>query len=181
MKKISITTKTGDRGHTRLFSGEDVSKNSRRLDAYGDLDELVSLLSIARHKLQDQNLKQDILSLQRNLFIVGSELATTDKKLDTLPQRVDSSMLKSLEKEMKALEDSVEIPRGFVIPGNSLGASYLDYARAISRRLERKVAGLLEDKMLKNETLLVWLNRLSDYLYLMARKEEKKFLLVKKS
>lgn len=180
MKKFSITTKTGDRGLTRLFSGEKVLKNSPRLEAYGDLDELVSLLSVARHHLQNENLKDDILFLQRNLFNVASELATTNERLSRLKQRVDAPMLQELEKKRVALENQVEIPKGFVIPGgNSLSASYLDLARCVARRCERKIVGLLEQKEITNETVLVWFNRLSDYLYLMARLEEKVPLLVR--
>ena len=79
-QKIKITTKTGDKGTTRLFSGETVSKSSARLETYGDVDELVSLLGIARHHVREERLKEEILWLQRELFIVGAELATTPKK-----------------------------------------------------------------------------------------------------
>ena len=182
MKKFSITTKTGDQGFSRLFSGEKVLKNSPRLEAYGDLDELVSLLSVARHHVQNENLKDDILFLQRNLFNVASELATTNEKLVRLKIRVDDQMLQALETRRIALEDQVEIPRDFVIPGaNSLSAAYLDLARCVARRCERKIVGLLEQKEITNETVLVWFNRLSDYLYLMARFEEKIPLLVKEN
>ena len=180
MKKFSITTKTGDQGFSRLFSGEKVLKNSARLEAYGDLDELVSLLSIARHHVQNEILKDDILFLQRNLFTLASELATTAEKLSRLKTRVDDQMLQALEQKRTALEDQVEIPKGFVIPGgNSLAAAYLDLARCVARRCERKIVGLLEKKEITNEIVLIWFNRLSDYLYLMARFEEKIPLLVK--
>lgn len=182
MKKFSITTKTGDQGFSRLFSGEKVLKNSPRLDAYGDLDELVSLLSVARHHVQNEILKEDILFLQRDLFKIASELATTAEKLTRLKTRVDHQMLQTLEDKRMVLEEQVEIPKGFVIPGgNSLSASYLDLARCIARRCERKIVGLLEEKEISNTIVLVWFNRLSDYLYLLARFEEKIPLLVKKN
>lgn len=182
MKKFSITTKTGDQGFSRLFSGEKVLKNSPRLEAYGDLDELVSLLSIARHHVQNEILKEDILFLQRNLFSIASELATTSEKLARLKTRVNDKMLQALEDKRAALEERIEIPKGFVIPGgNSLSASYLDLARSVARRCERKIVGLLEQKEITNEVVLVWFNRLSDYLYLMARFEEKVPLLVKEN
>ena len=180
MKKFSITTKTGDKGYTHLFSGEQVLKNSPRLAAYGDLDELVSLLSVARCQTQNKTLKEDILFLQRSLFTIGSELATTPTKISRLKKRIDDQMLKTLEDKRIALESVVEIPRGFVIPGgNSLAAAYLDLARAMARRCERRIVELSEKKEISNETLLIWFNRLSDYLYLMARFEEKKPVLVK--
>ena len=180
MKKFSITTKTGDDGTTRLFSGEKVLKNSARLETYGDLDELVSLLGVARQHVQNKSIQEDILSVQRSLFTVASELATTAEKLTRLKQRVDDQMLQALEGKRVALENKVEIPKGFVIPGgNSLSASYLDLARAVCRRCERKIAGLLAAQEITNEIVLVWFNRLSDYIYLMARFEEKTPLLVK--
>ena len=180
-KKVSITTKTGDQGLTRLFSGEQVLKDSPRLEAYGDLDELVSVLGVARHHLQPVHLKEEILFLQRSLFIVGSELATTAKKIDRLKERVDSAMLKTLEEKRTALEELVEIPSGFVVPGNSLAGAHLDVARTVARRCERKIVRLLQEKIVDNEILLIWFNRLSDYLYLLARHAEGHPLLVKKN
>ena len=179
MNKFSITTKTGDQGLTRLFSGEKVLKNSSRLETYGDLDELVSLLSIARHSVTKKELKSDILFIQRQLFTIGSELATTETKLSKLKERVDVKFLEGLETKRIALEEKVEIPRDFIIPGNTLSSAYLDLARAVSRRCERKVVGLISEKSLTNETILIWFNRLSDYLYLMARYEEGTYLLAK--
>ncbi len=178
MKKISITTKTGDKGYSHLFSGEQVLKNSSRLETYGDLDELVSFLSIARHAVQNTNLKEDILWIQQTLFTVGNELATTQGKLHKLKKRIDTKTVEKMETKRLALESQVEVPDNFVIPGNTIAAAYLDYARTISRRLERKVVDLNAQKEIDNSFLLIWLNRLSDYLYLMARLEEKKPLLV---
>ncbi len=176
---MSITTKKGDTGLSFLFSGERVKKNALRLETYGCLDELVSVLSIARHHVQEKETKENILYLQRQLFVIGSELATSPKGLSRLKIRIDQSALEFFDQKRITLESQTPIPRGFVIPGNSLGASYIDYARAISRRLERFTVSLKQKKELTNPYLLVWLNRLSDYLYLLARKEERKPLLVK--
>ncbi len=179
MNKFSITTKTGDKGTTSIFSGEKVLKNSSRLEAYGDLDELVTILSIARHHVEDRALKDDILFIQRQLFTVSSELATTETKLNKLKNRADQPFLDSLEAKRITLENKVPLPKGFVIPGSgSLACGYLDLARAVARRAERKVVGLLESKEISNTLLLIWINRLSDYLYLMARCEEKTPLMV---
>lgn len=178
-KKIIITTKVGDRGTSRLFSGEVVSKTSARLEAYGDLDELVSLLGMARYHAKSKRIKSEILELQRVLFMVSSELATTIAKLDKLPKRVDEKFLSDFEKKVQSLYEATPIPHGFVIPGSTLSSCFLDQARAIARRAERKVVKLYEEKEISNEKLLVWMNRLSDYLYLMARFEEEKPTLVK--
>ena len=171
----------GDQGKTRLFSGESVSKKSPRVDAYGDLDELVSILSIARHLVTHNEIKQDLLLIQRSLFTVGAELATSPDKLSKLPSRVDANFLKVIEAQREKLESLVSIPRGFVIPGNNLAAAYLDFARTVARRCERKVVGLFEAKEIQNEILIVWMNRLSDYLYLMARYEEEATFMVKEN
>ena len=133
-QKISITTKTGDTGETRLFSGELVAKHSSRPDAYGDVDELVSILGIARCHCEKPLTRDSVLEIQRQLFIVGSELATTGAKLDRLPQRIDADRLRQLEERMSALEAEVEIPSGFIVPGGSLAAGHLDLARTVARR-----------------------------------------------
>ena len=179
MAKINITTKTGDKGTSRLFSGEEVSKDSLRLDAYGDLDELVSMLSVARHHMSQEVLRADILTLQKEIFTVAAELATTKNKLTKLPTRVDQNFLNKLENRRESLAQNTEIPTGFVIPGATLSAAYLDLARAISRRCERKAVRLIEQNEIDNSLVIIWLNRLSDYLYLVARNEEKKPMLVK--
>ena len=170
----SITTKVGDRGTTRLFSGEEVSKNSPRLEAYGDIDELVALLGIARFHAKKIETKDALLNIQRLLFVVASELATTSQKLLKLPHRVDEIMLKGLDDKRSQLEAQTKIPNGFVIPGNSLETAHIEHARTVARRCERKIASLLEKKVIENTVVLVWFNRLSDYLYLLARQEEDK-------
>ncbi|MFA5060180.1 MAG: cob(I)yrinic acid a,c-diamide adenosyltransferase [Candidatus Omnitrophota bacterium] len=176
---MSITTKQGDEGFSRLFSGEKVLKNSPRLDAYGDIDELVSLLGIARNYVKNKEAKKDILYIQKSLFVAASELATTAKKLSRLPQRLDERMLSVLDEKRSCLEAKTKIPKGFIVPASTLSAAYLDYARAVSRRCERKIVTLLKNKTIQNKVLLIWFNRLSDYLYLLARREEPKSLLVK--
>lgn len=172
--RIKITTKRGDQGESSLFSGERVRKDSPRLDAVGDLDELVSVLGIARHHVKNEKTKDAILWLQRSLFTVGSELATTRGKLKKLSKRVDQSWVKEIEQRMESLCLEITIPKGFVVPGGCFSGAHLDHARAVARRCERKAAGLLKEKEIDNAFVLVWLNRLSDYLYLMARREEDK-------
>jgi len=168
----SITTKKGDKGTSRLFSGEEVSKSALRLDTYGDIDELVSVLGIARYHAKKENVKDALLFIQRALFTVASELATTHEKLSRLPRRADDGFLLALEERRESLEAAVKIPDGFVIPGDSLSGAHIDHARTVCRRCERKAVSLFEKKEIQNEILLVWFNRLSDYLYLLARLEE---------
>jgi cob(I)alamin adenosyltransferase len=170
MKRPSITTKVGDKGTTFLFSGEEVPKDSPRTEAYGDLDELVSVLGVAR--CHARRSKQAILDLQRRLFLVGTELATTPRYLRLLKGRIDEGELAVLDQRRERLERRIRMPKGFIIPGGTPAAAHLDHARAIARRLERKVTGLHRRQLVKNKHLLIWLNRLSDYLWLLARFEE---------
>ncbi len=180
MPKIkSITTKTGDKGTTRLFSGEEVSKSSLRIDSYGDIDELASVLGVARCHSRKKEIEEDILFIQRELNTVAAELATTPQKISRLPKRLNKDMLNILEEKRESLETKILIPDGFVVPGGSLSSASLDHARTIARRCERKVAALLEQKIFADELVLIWLKRLSDYLYLMARVEEDKPTMVK--
>jgi cob(I)alamin adenosyltransferase len=168
----SITTKVGDRGTTFLFSGEEVPKNSSRTSAYGDLDELVSLLGIARAASQRPEIREQLIELQRDLFIVGTELATSAAQLPMLKERADAAFLQRLERKRDAAEDAVRMPAGFILPGGTVAAAHLDLARAVSRRLERRIVGLVQEREIENKTIVVWINRVSDYLWLLARIEE---------
>ncbi len=171
-QKFSITTKTGDGGKTRLFSGEEVAKDSPRTEAYGDADELCSVLGLAKATSQLDIVRNEIEQIQRELFVLNAELATTSEHVTKLKDRVDAAMLEELEKRRDALEVQVVMPEGFVLPGGTLAAAHLDHARTIARRCERKVVGLRRSGDVTNPLVLVWLNRLSDHLWLLARQEE---------
>lgn len=172
MSKIHVTTKIGDKGTSRLFSSETVSKTDSRLQAYGDIDELVSFLGIVRCHLNNKDLQNELQKIQKALFIIGSELATTDKKYSSLPKHIDAAMVEELNQKTEQLNNAIDIPNDFIVPGNTLTSAYLDYARALSRRCERHIVGLYEQKIISNSHLLIWMNRLSDYLYLLARWED---------
>lgn len=171
-KNINITTKAGDGGFTRLFSGEQVQKNSSRIDTYGEIDQLVSVLGLARCYVKNDRWKKEILRLQRELFLVSSELATSEERLSALSQRIDDQFLEVMENNCKELNEETEIPAGFVVPGTEIGSTYVDFARTLARNCERKVAALYHDKIISNQNVVIWFNRLSDYLYLIARQED---------
>lgn len=170
----SITTKVGDKGTTFLFSGEEVPKDSPRTMAYGDLDELVSVLGVARCHVEHEEIKHDILTIQRDLFVAGAELATALDHVGLLKQRIGEGELRHFEARRDALESRIKMPDGFIIPGGSgsLGAAHLDHARTVARRVERRAVTLQRAGLIDNRNLLIWLNRLSDYLWLLARLEE---------
>jgi cob(I)alamin adenosyltransferase len=178
-KKASITTRVGDRGTTFLFSGEEVAKDGPRTEAYGDLDELVSVLGLARATSRKPFVRASALALQRRLFLAGTELATSARHVGRLRSRIDAAALAAFETERDALEARVPMPAGFILPGGTPAAAALDVARALSRRLERKVVGLARRQLVRSPHLLVWLNRLSDYLWLLARYEEGRKTLLK--
>ena len=170
---MSITTRFGDQGQTRLFSGETVSKSSSRPDAYGDLDELVSQLGVVRSLVaEDSPLGHTVPKLQEELFVVGAELATTPPASHALAKRVDEAWVSAIDARLREAEASLPPATGFILPGGSPSGAHLDVARALCRRLERKVVALAEAGDLDNPHLLVWLNRLSDLLWLMARLAE---------
>ena len=171
-QKNSITTRVGDHGTTFLFSGEEVPKDSPRTDAYGDLDELVSVLGLAKAHAAQPETKDIITGLQRELFVAGTELATSCEHLSRLKQRIDADALQRFELQRDALEARIAMPSGFILPGGTPGGAYLDHARTIARRLERKVVGIHRAGLIANEYLLIWLNRVSDFLWLLARYEE---------
>jgi len=162
----------GDRGRTRVFSGEWVSKDSPRTHACGDLDELVSLLGVARACARKKVVRERLLKLQRELFVAGSEMATARRQCGKLPRRVDKAMAAALDADCAALEGSFTAPRDFIVPGGSTPGAFIDWARAVARRCERRVVGLSARRLVFNPDLLVWMNRLSDYLWLLARLEE---------
>jgi len=168
----SITTKVGDKGTTFLFSGEEVPKDSPRTDAYGDIDELVSVLGVARAQCSKDDIRETLFWLQVELFVVATELATETGSLALVRERIDSGRLAQLEARRDALEARIAMPTGFIIPGGTPVAAVIDHARTIARRCERKTVGLARDGLIDNPTLLVWLNRLSDFLWLLARYDE---------
>lgn len=180
----SITTKIGDKGTTRLFSGETVVKDCERIDAYGDLDELVSSLGIVYNVTTVPFANREIRFIQRELFVAGSEMATSLDHIQDLSVRINDESLRKLElirtNWEQNLRDSPQgAPKGFIIPGGCLNGAHIDVARAISRRVERKAVRLQREGIINNPTLIVWFNRLSDALWLLARIEEGQSIIAK--
>lgn len=170
---MRIYTRKGDTGTTGLlFGGARVSKADLRTDAYGTTDEAVSALGLGRAALGDSALSELVLRLQRELFVVGAELAThVDKrqKLTDGVTRVTAEMVTALEKEIDALEAKHPMPVEFVIPGESLAGAAIDLARTSVRRAERRVVALTNEGGLPDSQVVPYLNRLADLLFVMAR------------
>lgn len=172
MTSSSITTRQGDDGETQLYSGEIVSKDDPRTQAYGDVDELGSVLGVGRSLAKRRAVASALREVQIWLFTLNAELATSREKLDALHERVDREMVSALDERCAAIEAMITMPRGFVVPGATVAAAHIDHARTIARRCERRIVALQEGGQIENSSLLAWINRLSDYLWLLARVEE---------
>jgi cob(I)alamin adenosyltransferase len=170
---MRIYTRKGDAGTTGLlFGGARVSKADLRTDAYGTTDEAVSALGLARASLDPGSLVELILRLQRELFVVGAELATHVDRRERLTDgvsRVTAPMVTALEHEIDALEADYPMPKEFVIPGESMAGAALDLARTTVRRAERHSVALATEGGLPDSQVVPYLNRLADLLFVMAR------------
>jgi len=164
---MSIVTKTGDAGLTSLWSGERIRKDDPRVEAYGTIDELSSHLGLARHSVRLPATLEAIESIQRNLVRAAGELASLGKPFVS---PISPSDVESVTSAVRALETRITLT-GFVIPGMTPGSAALDVARTIVRRAERRVLTLAAEAEVPTD-LRVWLNRLSDWLYMLARSEE---------
>jgi len=170
---VKIYTRKGDDGTTGLWYGGRVSKSDGRPEAYGAIDEAASALGLARACAGAQvEVADDILSLQRELFVAGAELATAPDAANRLEDgisRVTTEMVDALEALIDRYMERVDLPPKFVIPGGSELSARLDLARTALRRAERRVVDLDRDDDLADATVLRYLNRASDAVYAMAR------------
>ena len=166
---MKIYTKTGDGGETALFDNTRVSKADARVDAYGEVDELNACLGAARAAGLDADLGDAIEAIQRSLFAVGARLADPSARI---AERVTKAAVagvdvERLESTIDRLEAELPPLRRFILPGGSAAGSLLHLARTVCRRAERRVVALGPDAVEPN--VLVYLNRLSDLLFVMAR------------
>ena len=171
---MRIYTRKGDTGTTGLlYGGARVSKANLRTDAYGTTDEAVSALGLARAALAgDERLTDLILRLQRELFVVGAELATSVERRERLTPGVTlvtAAMTTALEHEIDGLEADHPMPAEFVVPGETLAGAALDLARSTVRRAERRAVALTADGGLPDSQVVPYLNRLADLLFVAAR------------
>ena len=165
---MKIYTKTGDAGETSLFAGGRVSKNHLRLHTYGTVDELNSIIGIVQALPMDTELKTRLIRVQNELFHVGSDLATPlDAQADWVV-RVSEPLIHQLEADIDELEQELEPLKNFILPGGTLAASHLHQARTVCRRAERWLVALGEQEEI-NAFALQYLNRLSDWLFVVAR------------
>jgi cob(I)alamin adenosyltransferase len=167
-----IYTKTGDDGTTGLLYGGRVPKDDLVTEAYGTTDEAVAVLGLARSLTEDPAMQADLLALQRELFVVGADLATNPrerKKLDPEVSLVTERMVKRLERRIDDLVEERSLPQVFIVPGANPASAAIDVARAVIRRAERDVVALEHAQREVNPEVRRYLNRLSDLLFVLAR------------
>ncbi len=171
---MKIYTKTGDNGETGLFGGERVSKDSLRIEAYGTIDELNSFLGLTITEVCDKSVKELLISIQNKLFVLGSDLATpiNEKTSKLSITRVPKKFYKDLEKSIDKFENKLEPLRNFILPGGTKSAAMLHICRTVARRAERRVVAL-NNTVKVGQNIIIFLNRLSDLLFVLARYENK--------
>lgn len=165
MRISKVYTRTGDGGQTALVGGERVSKSSLRVDAYGEVDELNSAIGLARARLNDAEVDETLSLIQNDLFTLGADLASP---AGIEVPRIDESFVKTLEDFSDKFLKQLEPLKEFILPGGSESGATLHLARTIARRAERRTVALSETEEL-NDQAIVYLNRLSDLLFILAR------------
>jgi cob(I)alamin adenosyltransferase len=186
-RKSAVATRRGDDGTTGLlFGGERVFKDEPRTEAYGAIDEAIAALGLARAELGQKaqygtlprtlaGLREIILRLQRELFVVGGELATAPDAVDRQKpgeMRVTAAMVEGLDELLAETESAVELPREFVVPGETRLSASLELARTIVRRAERRAVAIGRAEPIPGDQLVPYLNRLADLLWILARAAE---------
>jgi cob(I)alamin adenosyltransferase len=184
----AVATTRGDDGTTGLlFGGERIGKDDARAEAYGTIDEVVAALGVARANLGAKRrvgtlpaglggLAPMILRFQRELFVVGAELATNPDAWDRLDDgttRVSEAMVTAVERDLVELERHVEMPREFVVAGETPTSAALELARTILRRAERRAVALQREGLVPGPNLIPYLNRLADLFWVLARAAER--------
>ncbi len=173
VKLNKIYTKTGDDGTTGLVDGSRIAKNDARMAAIGDVDELNSALGVAICEVVDAALVQSLRIIQNDLFDLGADLATpAGEDDDFIPSdmvlRVTPSQVERLESEIDSVNDQLDPLTSFILPGGDRSAAAIHLARAIARRAERTAVGAAQ-VMAINPHALAYVNRLSDYLFVLGR------------
>jgi len=165
---MKIYTKTGDKGDTSLFGGQRVPKDALRIEAYGTVDELNSVIGIVRTDNSDQEIDGILEQIQNELFELGADLATPRSIEKRQIKRIEMKDVQVLEKILDGLQEQLKSLRSFILPGGSPVAARVHFARTVCRRAERAVVRLSRNEDI-GEEVITYLNRLSDLLFVLAR------------
>jgi cob(I)alamin adenosyltransferase len=176
--KSAVATGKGDDGTTGLLYGGRIAKDDPITEAYGTVDEAVAALGLARAELNEaglDELAESVLRWQRELFVVGADLATNPAKRDRLEDgvtRVSEAMLEGVEIELALWESAIEMPNEFVVPGETRASAALEMARVVLRRAERRVIAAAHAAPTGSDWIVPYINRLADLLWVLARAAE---------
>jgi len=165
---MKIYTKTGDKGETAMIGGKRVAKNHLRIEAYGTIDELIAYVGVVRDHSENQEIIKDLIHVQDKLMVSAAILASeVDEFSEKLPKLFDEDIV-WLEKRIDRMEEQLPSLASFILPGGHPAVSFCHVARTVCRRAERVTLGLYDDANLP-DVLLKFLNRLSDFLFILAR------------
>jgi cob(I)alamin adenosyltransferase len=167
---MKIYTRAGDQGETRLIGGSRVLKCDPRVETYGEVDELNAVLGYAREKIADESMRQQLMGIQRDLFGIGAQLADPRGQIDQKAEKaaVSEERVKDIEVMIDHYDAALPPLRSFILPGGAQGGAALHLARAVCRRAERRMVALAQQEPL-HPNLLIYINRLSDLLFVLAR------------
>ncbi len=163
---------SGDDGTTGLFGHERVPKDDLRPESYGTIDEATSVLGVAKRSGVEARTCELIEDVQRDLYYIMGEIATTAENLDKLPVLLSQEHVDKLDRYCEQIEAAISIPNQFVLPGGCMASAQLDVARTVVRRAERVCVALVRGGISDNRHIVGYLNRLSTLLYLLARYED---------
>jgi cob(I)alamin adenosyltransferase len=167
---IKIYTKTGDKGNTSLIGGTKVPKNDIRIETYGTVDELNSWIGLVNDQLNDETFKNELKEIQDRLFTIGSCLATdADKEPRMKLPDLNNGDIEFLEKRIDAMTAELPPMKNFILPGGHIAVSSIHITRCVCRRAERLAVNMQQHKLFVDEKVIQYLNRLSDYLFTLAR------------
>lgn len=165
-----IYTKTGDEGYTSLIGGSKILKSDLRIDSYGNIDELNSYIGLLGDYITDRDIKSFLLSIQNQLFVIGSLLACdSDKDIKMKLPELHEEVVLQLEQQIDNMNESLPELKNFILPGGNILVSCIHISRSISRRAERGCVQLKEQGLFVEPLIIKYLNRLSDYLFVLAR------------
>ncbi len=167
---LKIYTKTGDEGNTSLIGGTRVPKNDLRIETYGTVDELNSWIGLISDQIVDADLVQELKQIQDRLFTIGSALATdAGKEIKMKLPDLHQQDVEFLEAQIDRMTEQLPLMKSFILPGGHVVISSIHIARCVCRRAERLTVNMVEHEYFVQEKLIRYLNRLSDYLFTLAR------------
>lgn len=165
---MKIYTRTGDQGTTSLFGGSRVPKSDLRIEAYGTVDELNAFIAVVRDQVVNKKREHFLVQIQEHLFTIGAMLATVPGNTSVKIPHLRTSDAVMLEEAIDQMETQLQPLRNFILPGGHPSVSHCHVARTVCRRAERKIVGLAQSEPV-DPSIILYINRLSDYLFVLAR------------